>query len=366
MRKETLRPRERWLAALRLQPVDRLPFWPKLDRSYARAQAAPFRGMGPDALHAWLGSDNHVGIPSALREVRKKTSVAVSAAGGTRTTVFKTPAGRAARVDRFDEGSQSWHPVQMPVRDVEDVKLMTEWYSDITVEPDEELLEQAGARAGGWGADAVTAVTIGESPLMCFVEWLAGLERANYLLLDHPGEVQALFDAMHRVLLEKTRLICERHPADLLYMSENTSTTLISPGQYRAYCRRHIRDYAQIAAANGRLLVLHMCGHLRRLLDDLARLPVAAFEAFTSPPVGDTTLADGRRACPDKCLIGGTNAALWMRPAGEIIAQLERDLDALPHHRGLVVTSAGVMTPLCPPETIRTVSEWVRRYEARN
>jgi len=32
---------------------------------------------------------------------------------------------------------------------------------------------------------------------------------------------------------------------------------------------------------------------------------VAAFEAFTSPTLGNTTLLDGRTACPDKCLIGG-------------------------------------------------------------
>ena len=51
------------------------------------------------------------------------------------------------------------------------------------------------------------------------------------------------------------------------------------------------------------------------------------------------------------CLIGGTNAALWTRPAVEIIAQLATDLDALPHHRGLVVTSAGVMPPCCAPDT---------------
>jgi len=32
-------PKERWLAALRLRPVDRLPFWPKFDAAYLRAQA---------------------------------------------------------------------------------------------------------------------------------------------------------------------------------------------------------------------------------------------------------------------------------------------------------------------------------------
>ena len=112
-------------------------------------------------------------------------------------------------------------------------------------------------------------------------------------------------------------------------------------------------------------MILHMCGHLKGLLPDLAQMPVEAFEAFTSPTLGNTTLAEGRRACPGVCLVGGTNAVLWTKPAAAIIEQLEIDLDALPHHRGIVVTSAGVMPPLCAPETIREVGAWVRGYPAR-
>ncbi|NCO34528.1 MAG: hypothetical protein AUJ92_19545 [Armatimonadetes bacterium CG2_30_59_28] len=85
--------------------------------------------------------------------------------------------------------------------------------------------------------------------------------------------------------------------------------------------------------------------------------------ALPSQPVD--RLLDGRTQCPNKCLIGGTNAILWTKSSEEIIAAIERDLDALPHHRGIVVTSAGVMPPLCKPETIRDVSEWVKQYPAR-
>jgi len=108
-----------------------------------------------------------------------------------------------------------------------------------------------------------------------------------------------------------------------------------------------------------------MCGHLKAILPDLAHIPAQAFEAFTSPTIGDTTLLDGRNACPDTCLIGGTNAMLWTRTADEIIAEIEKDLDELPHHRGIVVTSAGVMPPVCTPQTIKQVCEWVKKYPAR-
>lgn len=242
---------------------------------------------------------------------------------------------------------------------------MTEVFKDVVVEPDSTGLQKAQDQSKVIGQDALTTNDIGESPLMYWVEWMAGVENAHFLLIDHQEDVEALFDAMHAVLMEKTRILCEHSPADVFYMIENTSTTLISPDQYRQYCARHVGDYAHVTKVAGRNLVLHMCGHLKALLPDLAQIPAQAFEAFTSPTLGNTSLLDGRDACPDKCLVGGTNAMLWTMEADDIIAKIEQDLDELPHHRGIVVTSAGVMPPLCKPETIKRVCEWVRHYPVR-
>jgi uroporphyrinogen-III decarboxylase len=358
-------PKERWLAAIQMQPVDRLPFWPKLDGAYPRAQDMPFREMGLGALHDWIGSDQHTGIARCIRETRKRTSVEGTQVDGISRTVFRTPTAELHLVREFDEPSQSWHPTEFPVKTLEDIQAMREWYEDTTIELNPDALQKAKSQSQEIGQKALTVNDIGESPLMYWVEWLAGVENAHFLLMDHQEEVEALFEAMHSVDLAKTRILCEHSPADVFYLIENTSTTLISPDQYRRYCARHIGEHASLTKATGRKLVLHMCGHLKALLPELAKIPAQAFEAFTSPTLGNTTLLDGRSACPDKCLIGGTNAMLWTRPANEIIAKIEQDLDELPHHRGIVVTSAGVMPPLCKPETIKQVCEWVKQYPAR-
>ncbi|MCK4418647.1 hypothetical protein KAV79_02465 [Candidatus Aerophobetes bacterium] len=381
--------KECWLAALQLQPVDRLPFWPKLDKAYPRAQVSPFCKMELNAIHDWIGSDKHIGIPDCTREIRKTTSLEIEQQshlscrksidpfycmvkddnalkdGDVQIIIFRTRYGSAKLVKKFDLDSQSWHPVEFPVKNLDDIKVMAEWFSDCSVELERRQLEEARACVEAIGSQAVTATSIGRSPFMLWVEWLAGVMNAHYLLADYRNEVEALFEVIHRNLLKKTEILCEYNPCDILYFVEDTSTTLISPAQYRQYCYRYIQEYGLLARNTDRLLALHMCGHLKALLPDLARLPVAGFEAFTSPPVGNTTLLDGRTACPDKCLIGGTNAMLWTRSAGEIIAKIEEDLDVLPHHRGLVVTSAGIMPSLCRPETIRRVCQWMRRYKAR-
>jgi uroporphyrinogen-III decarboxylase len=346
-------------------PVDRLPFWPKLDAAYPRAQTGAFHNASIAVIHDWIGSDKHTWTAPCFREVQVAASQQVTTKGHVRRTAYRTPYGETEMITRFDEASQAWHPTRFPVQTREDVLLMTAFFEDQDVELDCQALERTEARLAEIGQDGLLCTSMGESPFMRWVEWLAGVEQAHLLLNDYPSEVKALFEAMHRVLLEKVRIVAEHSPVDMLYLTENTSTTLISPGQYRRYCYGHIRAYGQVTQSCGRILALHMCGHLKLLLPMLAELPAQAFEAFTSPPVGNTRLLDGRRICPDKCLIGGTNAVLWTKTADEIIAEIERDLDALPHHRGIAVTSAGVMPPLCPPETIRTVCEWVKRYPAR-
>lgn len=366
MKKETMTPRERWLAAMKFQPVDRLPFWPKLTAAYPRAQAAPFNTMPLDAIHDWVGSDKHGGIGSVIiREKRNKSSVTSAKDGDKTITTFGIGNWQSRRVDQFDAPSAATHPVEFPVHNVEDIKRMTEHWNDVEVELNVEGLAKAKEYIQKAGGSVSFMSSIGTTGFQNWLEHLAAFDEAHMMLADYPDEVQALFNAIHRVMLDRARIQCEHSPADTIYLIENTSTTLASPDQYRKYWMPHIREYAAIAAQHNRLITLHMCGHLKALLADMETLNVACFEAFTSPTLGNTTLLDGRTACPTKCLIGGTNAMDWTEPAGTIIARLERDLGVLPHHRGLVVTSAGVMPPRCKPETIKAVGDWVKAYPAK-
>jgi hypothetical protein len=322
--------------------------------------------MTVSEIQHWLGSDPQIGIGGCYKDVYTRTRHVQEKTPEMIRTTWETGNGRLEMIEQFDAGSQSLHPVKFPITNVEQVKMMTECYDDIRVELNRDFKDRAVARHREIGETAITCANIGISPLMDWIQHLAGVENGHYLLADSPDEVDALFRAMHRVLKLRMEVEAEHSPADLLYMTENTSTTLISPHQYEQWCFPQIMDYASIANARGRNLVLHMCGHLKDILPQLSRLPVRAFEAFTSPTVGNTSLLDGRTACPETCLIGGTNAALWIRPFEDIVERIDADLAELPHHRGIVLSSAGVMPPACPPEVIRGVFEHVCQYSLRN
>jgi len=366
--------KERWLAAIKMQPVDRLPFWPKIDEAYPRAQNPPHNSMEINKIHNWIGSDNHIWIrderphflsPAFTKEVRNRTSIVMIVKGNTRKMVFSTNYGSTELIEKFDVGSQSWHPIRYPAQNVEDIRILIEVFKDCRIEGNQERIYWSERFVKEIGSSAVTATWIGMSPLMSWLEYYGGIENGHYLLVDHQDDVEELFEVMHNIWLRKTEILADKVSCDLLYFVEDTSTTIISRKQFQKYCYNHLLDYAQIINEAGKPFVLHMCGHLKSLLFDLNDLPVAAFEAFSTPPVGNTTLLDGRIACPDKCLIGGTNAALWLQTPNQIIADIEMQLDELPHHRGIVISSAGVMPPGCNPNTIRDISDWIKSYPSK-
>ena len=122
--------------------MDRLPFWPKLDAAYPRAQAGRFYGAAIGAIHDWIGSDQHVWVAPCVREARRQSALEVSTQGIVRRMAYRTPYGETEMITQFDEASQAWHPTRFPVRTRDEIRLMTAYFEDTVVELDEDLLEQ--------------------------------------------------------------------------------------------------------------------------------------------------------------------------------------------------------------------------------
>jgi hypothetical protein len=169
--------------------------------------------------------------------------------------------------------------------------------------------------------------------------------------------MDSLIAAMHDERLRFLRCLLAACPYDHIVSVENTSTTLLSPAVFERYCWRHLMDYGRLVAEAGRTHVLHQCGKLRALLPRIEALPASAIEAYSSPPVGDTTLADRVERAPTTAIIGGTNATTWLMPAEAICESIEWSLVEAGTMAGVILTSAGVMPPACPIEKIQQVRE---------
>jgi len=373
VKSEQITGKERWIATLKMQEVDRLIYWAKLGPYYPDYRKSIYKSMSVLELQNLVGSDVQGYCISFLKEIRKNGSGFEMNMPDENTQIifYFISGGKCREVNKRDPATSSWHPIEFPIKTVEDIKIMTQWYMDITNEIDIQQLKESNQQFNSFGDTAIVATSAYsmrvrcESPLMTFLEWYAGIANGHYLLEDYREEVETLFHVMHQDLKSKIRIISENSLADLVYIMENTSTTLISPAQYAKYCFGYINEYVEIVKSHNKLCGLHMCGHLKKLLSQLSFTKADFFEALTPPSVGDTDLVTAREMCPDKAFLGGTGANMWIGSEKELINYIDSQLNTLPHLRGIGITSGGEMPPMCEPEFIKKVGEYVKSVRFR-
>jgi hypothetical protein len=360
--------RERLLNAINFNPVDRIPVWPKIWTEYPGFQKGAWKNLDLMTFHLKLRSDfvDMAEGDDCLELIEGNNSHRIERTPDRIIKTITTSIGKVTSIIGLDISTNSWHPIKYPLSDKEDIITYTSYLEDLDFEVNVERLKKYKERIRNIGDNGISCVCCGTSALMNFVENWAGPENAHFFLLDHEKEVEALFEAAHSSLEKRVRKIAEFNPADFCFFNENTSTTLISPTQYNRYCFPHLNRYSEILRTYNRGKFLHMCGHLKDLLPQLAELDFHAFEAFTSPPVGNCTLPEGREALPKIALIGGSNAVDWANGADAVISAFDKQLFDLPNHRGIILSSGGAMPPQVKPETLQKVVEWVQSVNPKN
>ncbi|MFC1806187.1 uroporphyrinogen decarboxylase family protein [Planctomycetota bacterium] len=350
--------KERFERALRREEVDRLPFWVKVfGGSYLDFQPERYREMAELELADYLDLDHMAGGPSPVACTNDRVERHDERLNGRRITEWKTPDGTLRQVNGYDESSHTWHPIEFPIKEPAAIKAALHIYERSRFEVNEEALPRCAERLRQVGDRGIVMTGMGISPLMDLIQHLIGPMNTYFFLTDCPKPMDTLIAAMHDERLRFLRCLLTACPYDYIVSVENTSTTLLSPAVFERYCWRHLMDYGRLITEAGKMHVLHQCGKLHALLPKIEELPASAIEAYSSPPVGNTTLADRVERAPTTAIIGGTNATTWLQPVDAICESIEQSLVEAGTLAGVVLTSAGVMPPACSIETIRQVRE---------
>jgi len=358
--------RQRLLAAYAGREVDRLPYWAKVANSTWRlSQSDSTRNLSDRELLDYIFADGIFYAPSGAVTRATRVSTETTRNNNLRTVVTHTPDGDLVAKWANDPYTGSWHPVEFPLKTLQDIQRLRWCYTDVKVEPDAKQIQDGRQGRERIGERGILITGWGTSPLMDLVQHLLGPVNTSLMLFDHPRKLDELIELMHGSCLARAKAVARNTTADVVVSSENTSTTLISPRQFEKYCFTHLCDYGRAIEAEGKMHELHMCGHTRVLLPTIDRIPAASIEAFTSPTLGNTRLADGRTAAPSKTLVGGTNVNVWLWPLERIKQYILDELAACPNHRHVVLTTAGVAPPGCPAEKFRAVGEWIRDIAVR-
>jgi len=300
--------KERILAALRRQPVDRVPWVPLL---------VPYTisGFPKETPHRVAEAQRAVGCDIWTQAVVDRIGLWMPKSGkykkiqyfvdGDVVNGYETPEGTITERQRSGVGGSINAPVEYLLKTPQDLRIYRYvlensflFIADLTdhYEWEDKIVGDDGV---------ITDVSIGMSPHQMLINLLAGVENTYDLQSEEPELFDEVMEIMHRQNLVQIRETARRSKADVFISSENTSWTTISPKLYGKYCARQLSEYADVLHEHGKLHVIHACGKLKFLTEQIASCRFDTMADIAPAPTGDTELWEAAEAFPGMAVKGG-------------------------------------------------------------
>ena len=301
--------KERILAALRRQPVDRVP-WVPLLVPYTIA------GFPKDAPHRVAEAQRAVGCDIWTQAIVDRIGLWLPKSGkkiksiryfidGDIVTGYETPEGTITERQRSGIGGSLNAPVDYLLKTPADLRayryvlensfLFVADYSD-HYEWEKKIVGDDGV---------ITDVSIGLSPLQMFINMLAGVENTYTIQSEEPELFDEVLDIMHTNNKHQIRETAKRSVAEIFISSDNTSWTTTSPDGFCKYCVEQLSEYSDILHEYGKLHVVHMCGKLSYLAEKIAACRFDAVADIAPAPTGDMELWEAADAFSNMAVKGG-------------------------------------------------------------
>jgi uroporphyrinogen-III decarboxylase len=369
--------RQRLLAALRGQEVDRIPWSPFLaywwehqpQEIQDRGQVWFLKETGADPLlrgfdTPFTSSDVH-GVdhyPDSFHNPIPGCETRREVKGDDWRIQYVTPVGTLTTLARYSAAGNTRFVVEHPVKRREDYKVLSYIVERMVIEPNYEPIQQAIDELGEDGLYMPLISPFLKTPFQALLEHFVGTEQLVYDLMDYPKEVEALLEVMSERALEAVQIAAES-PAEAFITWEDSSTTNISPSLFSRYIAPEMTRWAKVVHASDKLLIHHACGHVRHLLPIMAEEEIDVVESLSSPPTGDIEIWEAQEILALRAgIIGGIEPTHFLNLDLDGLHDYVKELLDRVNPRHYVLANSDSCPPGVSVEKFRLVTEIVRSH----
>lgn len=371
-------PRERLLAALRRQEVDRIPWSPffaywwdfQPEQRRERGQAAYYREIGADALmrgptSAYTCSDLlglaevPLGASYNLVDNLPGCTITRKTDGKQKFIEYDTPVGRVAVTLTYSQLGDTWFVTGHPIRCEEDYKTLQWLVEHMWIGPCYEVLHEQIREVGDDGLVVPLISPFLKTPFQSLIEHFVGTEKLIYDLYDFPQTVEATLAVMGQKAKSAVEISVQSR-AEAFITWEDSSTTNLSPALFEKYVVPDIDAWGGIVHQAGKMLVHHACGHVRDLLPAIAREQIDAVESVSPPPTGNIEIWDAQQLLGGRvALIGGIEPVKLLTYNGDRFESYIREILDKIEGRGYILANSDSCPPAVQEEKFRRISALV-------
>lgn len=339
--------RERMMRVIRGEPVDRIPYCPRLDLWYnanRRAGTLPskyrnaslfqivddcgfgFHGIVPhfkelrspeDELHRGLGVYNLACMPCRTRFENVK--VEYRQEGDELAVRYHTPHGDLTTRALHDEGMKKAgitisHLKEHAFKGPQDYKAIAWIFDNAEVESNEDGYRGFAEDVGERGI-AAGFLSLAGSPMHLILRELMPFETFCFELFDHPDElarctasIGGYFDRLFKVAAASS--------ADLFLFGANYDVTLTNPDFFREHITPWLGKFAAMLHKKGKFLLTHTDGENTGLLDCFLESRIDVADSICPRPMTRLSIKEVRQAFGGRITImGGVPSASLIRDA---------------------------------------------------
>ena len=352
-RPSALSPRERVRLALRGERADRVPFtvyWLMLPRGEVERT---LRNQGTAIVERVpLFRVTYPGVEMVSREYEENGALflrkELRSRGGSLHATFRRESGYGT----------SWWQLDYYVKTPADYDLLEQCLEARTYLPD-YLAFAAAERA--WGEDGYVVGNTEYSPLNLLIYEFLGMERFCLDLADRPERIERLYGIL-KERQQRMFEICADSPAELVLYDGNISQEVVGEERFRRYYRPCHDEFASAMHRAGKLAGCHLDARMASLAQAVGESQLDVIEAFTPFPTCDMTVAEARRAWPNKVLWINFPSSVHLEGEVRIRNELRRILrEAVPGDRFLVGITEDVPDDV-RPRSLLALNEGLRRW----
>lgn len=226
--------------------------------------------------------------------------------------IIRTPKGDLRTVYQLVKGAEIENKriVEFPVKNINDLKILTEYIKSQKFVFVKEKFEEADKRLGKRAAPTIFLSSSGFTDLIKF--W-AGLLNTFYLLKDYPEEVEEYLAACDE---RDERLINEALKSDcrIFNLGDHATNEFTPPPVLEKYLLPRWKKIGEIMKKNGRFVHSHWDGNSKLILKYIKVSNLSGIEALTPYPQCDMTLEEIKEAVGNEIVVLDLIPAIFFLP----------------------------------------------------
>lgn len=358
--------RERYLRALRNEPVDELVWAPNFDYWMAMNWA---NGTAPKKYEDMSRNDIVRSIGGCIwnRAVGLKTVTDASVRSrafeenGARVHEVETPVGTIRQVYEKTEGEHtSRYLAEHFIKDLDSLEVMSYVVQATHYEADYDHTLRALDETGD---DGVVLNAYFSIPFIQFAKMDAGYVHGYYMWSDYRKEVDSLIELYFASFLQGFNVLAEG-PADVIATGDNMDGVMISPAIFHEYAAPFYQEVRKAMKANGKIFEGHWCGRTKNILPITPGCGLDVVEAIVTTPMDDMTLEEALGHLKGEVVLqGGVPAVLVCDEGGtfdDFVKYIQDVIVPMKGRRGFILGMSDNVPPNADFSRVEAIAELIK------